>query len=150
MSSRFRKASAVSLLAVALTLLWAQRFYASEPLCCDGGGIVPATQPATRPAGRVLRISADPNNLPFSNDKLEGFENKIAELIAKDLGATLEYHWRAQRRGFFRHALKENECDVVLGVPNGFERALTTTPYYRSTYCFVSRKDRNLNLRSLD
>src|SRR4051794_13105259 len=55
---------------------------------------------------RVLRITADPNNLPFSNDKLEGFENKIAEVIARDLNAEIHYSWRAQRRGFFRETLK--------------------------------------------
>src|SRR4051794_21309122 len=99
---------------------------------------------------RVLRIAADPNNLPFSNAKLEGFENKIAELIAHDLGAKIEYSWRAQRRGFFRETLKENKADLVLGAPADFERALTTQPYYRSSYVFVSRKDRGLNIRSFD
>lgn len=110
---------------------------------------VSAIAATTQPA-RIIRISADPNNLPFTNDKLEGFENKIAQLVADDLGATIEYHWRAQRRGFFRNTLKENECDLVLGVPNHFERALTTSPYYRSTYCFVTRTDRHLGITSLD
>jgi mxaJ protein len=103
----------------------------------------------TRPA-RVIRVVADPNNLPFSNDKLEGFENRIAELIARETGATIEYAWRAQRRGFFRHAFKDDAGDLVLGVPAGFDRALTTAPYYRSAYCFVSRKDRGLDVRSFD
>ncbi|MDB5296949.1 MAG: quinoprotein dehydrogenase-associated transporter substrate-binding protein [Phycisphaerales bacterium] len=123
---------------------------AAEDDCCGG---VPATRPATAPAGgpRVIRVSADPNNLPFSNDKLEGFENKIADLIASDLGARIEYVWRAQRRGFFRMALKEKECDLVLGVPAGFERALTTVPYYRSGYVFVARQGSpGAAVRSLD
>jgi mxaJ protein len=98
----------------------------------------------------VLHIAADPNNLPFSNDKLEGFENRIAEVIAKDLDADVEYVWRAQRRGFFRHAFKEDGCEVVLGVPNHFEMAATTSPYYRSSYVFVTRRDRGLNVRSFD
>jgi quinoprotein dehydrogenase-associated probable ABC transporter substrate-binding protein len=98
----------------------------------------------------VLHIAADPNNLPFSNDKLEGFENKIADVIAKDLDADVQYVWRAQRRGFFRHAFKEDGCEVVLGVPNHFEMAATTSPYYRSSYVFVSRRDRGLNVRSFD
>jgi len=102
-----------------------------------------------RPPG-VLRVCADPNNLPFSNDKQEGFENKIAELLARDLGERVEYTWWAQRRGFFRNTLKAGVCDLVVGVPAGFEMALTTTPYYRSTYVFVSRKDRNLNVSSFD
>jgi quinoprotein dehydrogenase-associated probable ABC transporter substrate-binding protein len=99
---------------------------------------------------RVLRVTSDPNNLPFSNEKREGFENKIAELIAKELGAELRYSWRAQRRGFFRETLKEDRADLVLGVPAHFDMALTTAPYYRSSYVFVYRKDRDLCIQSLD
>jgi quinoprotein dehydrogenase-associated probable ABC transporter substrate-binding protein len=98
----------------------------------------------------VLRISADPNNLPFTNDRLEGFENKIAAIISQETGAELRYNWRAQRRGFFRTAFKEGEADLVLGVPAGFDMALTTAPYYRSTYVFVARKDRDPRVRSFD
>ena len=107
---------------------------------------------AGEPAGvrRVLRVAADPNNLPFSNDKGEGIENKLAELVARDLDADVEYVWRAQRRGFFRHAFKEDGCELVMGVPAGFEMAATTAPYYRSTYVFVSRADRGLNITSFD
>lgn len=103
-----------------------------------------------RPGRRVLRISADPNNLPFTNDRLGGFENKIAALLAAETGAELQYNWRAQRRGFFRTAFKEGEADLVLGVPVGFDLALTTAPYYRSTYVFVTRKGRGLTITSLD
>lgn len=99
---------------------------------------------------RVLRIAADPNNLPFTNAKLEGFENKIAEVIARDLHATIEYNWRAQRRGFFRETLKEDKADLVLGAPAEFDRALTTRPYYRSSYVFLYRKDRGLHISSFD
>jgi len=105
--------------------------------------------PVARPAG-VLRVCADPNNLPFSNDRGEGFENKIAEMLAQDLGERVEYTWWAQRRGFFRNTLKAGMCDVVMGVPSGFEMALTTRPYYRSSYVFLSRKDRHLKLSSFD
>ena len=98
----------------------------------------------------VLRVAADPNNLPFSNDRLEGFENKIAELIARELHCRIEYHWRAQRRGFFRETLKSGNVDLVLGVPAHFDMALTTAPYYRSTYVFVTRADRNLHVSSFD
>jgi quinoprotein dehydrogenase-associated probable ABC transporter substrate-binding protein len=103
-----------------------------------------------KPLGQVLRITADPNNLPFSNERREGFENKIAEIIAQELGVKIEWSWRAQRRGFFRETLKDNNADLVLGAPAGYERALTTAPYYRSTYVFVYRKDRALDLKSLD
>ena len=117
------------------------------------GGCATRHRDAPRQAAtprRVLHIAADPNNLPFSNDKLQGFENRIAQVIAADLNADVQYVWRAQRRGFFRHAFKDDGCEVVLGVPAGFDMALTTAPYYRSTYVFLSRADRNLDIRSFD
>ena len=98
----------------------------------------------------TLRVCADPNNLPFSNQAGEGFENRLATLLAADLGARLEYTWWAQRRGFVRSTLDAHQCDVVMGVPSRYERTLTTRPYYRSTYVFVARRDRHLTLRSLD
>ena len=102
-----------------------------------------------RPAG-VLRVCADPNNLPFSNERGEGFENKLAEMLAADLHEKLEYTWWAQRRGFFRNTLRAGACDVVLGVPSSFELAATTAPYYRSTYVFVYRKGKGLSVASFD
>jgi quinoprotein dehydrogenase-associated probable ABC transporter substrate-binding protein len=98
----------------------------------------------------VLHVVADPNNLPFSNQRGEGFENKIIELIAHDLGARVEYTWWAQRRGWVRETMKQREGDLVGGVPFGFERLLTSRPYYRSTYTIVYRTDRHLDLHSLD
>jgi quinoprotein dehydrogenase-associated probable ABC transporter substrate-binding protein len=99
---------------------------------------------------RKLRVCADPNNLPFSNQRLEGFENRIAGLLARELNAEIEYAWRPQRRGFIRDTLKANRCDVVIGVPANFEMAQTTAPYYRSTYVFVYRKDSGLKITSFD
>jgi len=113
-------------------------------------GAIASAPGAPQPVKRVIHIAADPNNLPFSNDKLEGFENKIANVIAEDLGADVQYVWRAQRRGFFRHAFKEDGCEVVLGVPALFDMAATTSPYYRSSYVFVYRKDRGLDITSFD
>ena len=98
----------------------------------------------------VLRVCADPNNMPFSNERGEGFENKLVELVAKDLGARVEYTWWAQRRGFFRSTLKAGLCDLVASVPSGFEMAQTTSPYYRSTYVFVYRRDRGVDVHSFD
>src|SRR5437868_344937 len=98
----------------------------------------------------IIRVAADPNNLPFSNDRGEGFENKIAELIARELHCKIEYHWRAQRRGFFRETLKSGDVDLVIGVPAHFDMALTTSPYYRSSYVFVGRADRNSHVSSFD
>ena len=91
-------------------------------------------------AGDALRVCADPNNLPFSNERQQGFENKIAQAIATGLGQRLEYVWWAQRRGFVRNTLNAGACEVVVGVPSRFELALTTQPYYRSTYVFVTRR----------
>jgi mxaJ protein len=105
---------------------------------------------AAWPEGRVLRVCADPNNLPFSNQAGEGFENRIAELLAKDRGARLEYTWWAQRRGFVRNTLQAGSCDVVIGVPSQFELTRTSRPYYRSTYVFAARRDRLPPLGSLD
>lgn len=101
-------------------------------------------------AQRVLKVCSDPNNLPFSNRAGEGFENRIAELIARDLNARVEYTWFAQRRGFVRNTLRAGLCDVILGVPARFDPVETTRPYYRSTYVFVTRTDRDLRLASLD
>ena len=101
-------------------------------------------------AAPPLRVCSDPNNLPFSNSRGEGFENRIAQLVARDLGTTVSYYWWAQRRGFVRNTLTANKCDVIIGIPSSFELATATRPYYRSCYVFVTRKDRRLNLESFD
>ena len=98
----------------------------------------------------ALRVCADPNNLPFSNSRGEGFENRIAALLARDLGQRLEYTWWAQRRGFVRNTLNAGSCDLIVGVPLGYGMVRTTRPYYRSTYVFVARHDRGLRVSSLD
>lgn len=97
-----------------------------------------------------LRVCSDPNNLPFSNAAGEGFENRIAELVARELGTRVEYTWWAQRRGFIRNTLRSGTCDVVIGAPSSLELVMPTRPYYRSTYVFVSRRDRKLGVRSFD
>lgn len=104
------------------------------------------------PAAPPLRVCSDPNNLPFSNSKGEGFENEIAGLIARELGkgTRVEYTWWAQRRGFVRNTLNTGACDVIVGVPASYDLVLTTRPYYRSTYVFVSRRDRGLRVASFD
>lgn len=98
----------------------------------------------------ALRVCADPNDLPYSNNQEEGFENRLARLVARDFDATVRYTWWAQRRGFVRNTLNAGSCDVIMGVPAGYEMVLTSTPYYRSSYVFVTRKDRHLAIRSLD
>lgn len=88
---------------------------------------------------RVLNVCADPNNLPFSNQTGAGFENKLAELVAKDLGVDLQYTWWPQRKSFLKNSLLAGKCDVVLGIPAETESVLATQPYYRSTYVIVER-----------
>ena len=106
-------------------------------------------RPAASPPG-ALRVCADPNNLPFSNQAEQGFENRIARLIAADLGAEVRYTWWAQRRGFVRNTLGAGECDLIPGVPARFEPVATTAPYYISSYVFVTRSDLEPAIESLD
>jgi mxaJ protein len=98
----------------------------------------------------VLRVCADPNNLPFSNRAGAGFENRLAEMVAHDLGAKVAYTWWAQRRGYVRNTLKDRRCDVWPGVASGVDMLTTTKPYYRSTYVFVTRADRHLRIGGFD
>lgn len=89
---------------------------------------------------RVLRVCADPANLPFSNQKGEGYENRIADIVAKELGITVEYTWFPQATGFIRRTLFAKACDVVIGYAQGDELVLNTNHYYRSTYAILYRK----------
>jgi mxaJ protein len=97
----------------------------------------------------VLRVCADPDNMPLSNQKGEGYEQKIAELIAKDWNSKVEYAWWPVRRGFFSRALNGRYCDVAIEAPAGLDMAGVTKPYFRSGYVFVTRKDSSLNIKSL-
>jgi quinoprotein dehydrogenase-associated probable ABC transporter substrate-binding protein len=101
-------------------------------------------------AAPTLRVCADPNNLPYSNQQEQGFENDLAQMIAADFGTTVSYTWFAQRGAFFRKTLNAGQCDVVMGVPAGMAHLATTQPYYRSSYVFISRLDRHLDIHSLD
>jgi ABC-type amino acid transport substrate-binding protein len=114
-----------------------------------GPAIASADRKVRTTSDGVLRVCADPNNLPFSNDRGEGFENKIAALVARDLRRSLQYYWLPQRRGFIRNTLRANRCDLVTGIPAASELVRATAPYYRSTYVFVTRLDRRLDVRSL-
>ena len=97
-----------------------------------------------------LRVCADPDNLPFSNIRQEGFENRIAELIARDLNLHLSYVWQRMGRGFVREYLNKSRCDVLIGIPVRYGPVATTAPYYRSSYVFVTRKHGKLHPASLD
>jgi quinoprotein dehydrogenase-associated probable ABC transporter substrate-binding protein len=116
--------------------------YLAAWLVCFGSVAASAAAP--------LRVCADPNNLPYSDQQQRGFENQLAAMIATDLGMQVTYTWFPQRGSFFRKTLDAGKCDVVMGVPAGMKEIATTQPYYRSGYVFVSRRDRHLNILSLD
>ena len=90
-----------------------------------------------------LRVCQDPNNMPFSNNHGDGIENKLAELMAQALGVPLTYHAFPQRMGFIRNTLRyklpgeDYPCDIIMGVPRGFDQVATTSAYYRSSYALV-------------
>jgi quinoprotein dehydrogenase-associated probable ABC transporter substrate-binding protein len=109
-------------------------------------------EPSPAWEGKTFKVCADPNNPPYSDKQGGGFENKIAELLAKQLGKQLDYFWFPQRMGFIRNTLKaqlidsdEYRCDVIIGYPSGAEMAATTKPYYRSTYAMVYVKKRGFD-----
>jgi quinoprotein dehydrogenase-associated probable ABC transporter substrate-binding protein len=118
-----------------------------------------ASLPAQAEPASALKVCADPDNLPFSNRAGEGFENRIATELAKDLGKSgIEYTWFPQRMGFVRNTLKKKDdttgqfaCDVIIGVPAGYELTATTKPYMRSTYALIhSGRPQFANLKTAE
>jgi mxaJ protein len=99
---------------------------------------------------KSLRVCGDPDNLPYSNEKLEGFENKIAAVIASDLGAAPTYAWWPHQRGLVKNTIDAGTCDVIFGVPEGLDAVLWTKPYYHSSYVMAYRKGGGYRLTSLD
>jgi mxaJ protein len=97
----------------------------------------------------AFRVCADPNNLPFSNRNAEGFENKLAALVAGKLGKQPVFVWQPQRRAYVRTGLGAGDCDAIMGVPAQLERVDTTRPYYRSSYVFVYQSSRHYGLQSI-
>jgi mxaJ protein len=97
-----------------------------------GGVVAQASAPA-------LRICADPDNPPYSRRDGSGFDNRIAVVLARAMGREPVFVWTRERRGFMREQFNKNACDVLPGVPVGMRSVLATTPYYRSTYVFVTR-----------
>ena len=125
-----------------------QRCLTLRRVALAGLGLVGIALPARaqRPAPldpEKIRVCADPDNMPSSNDKLEGYENKLATLISQELKAKLEYVWYPTRRGYFR-ILNGMYCDLAMEVPAGLDMAGTTKPYFRSGYVFVTRKGSGL------
>jgi ABC-type amino acid transport substrate-binding protein len=93
---------------------------------------------------KVLRVCADPNNMPFSTDRGEGFENRLAELLADKLGKGLAYSWYPQATGFVRNTLAAHKCDLIMGVPQGDDLVQVTNPYYRTAYALVLKQGHGL------
>lgn len=130
-------------------------FLASEPAATFGAAfriialVLAASASVSAGADTPLRVCADPHNMPFSNVKGEGFENRLAALVASELNRPLAYFWSPLRRGFTRN-LQARRCDVVMGVPAHYAPLQTTQPYYRSSYVFVTRQDRHLQIESFD
>ncbi len=111
----------------------------------DSAGSIELVDPKT------LRVCADPNNLPFSNEKGEGFENKIAQLLASELGKDVAYTYYPGATGFIRNTLNAHLCDVILGAPQGYDLVQPTNPYYRTSYAIVTRAGSELaDVTSLD
>ena len=94
---------------------------------------------------KVLRVCADPHNMPFSTDKGEGFENKVAQLLADKLGKGLAYAWYPQATGFVRNTLAAHRCDVMMGAPQGDDLVQVTNPYYRTAYALVFKRGNGLD-----
>ena len=93
---------------------------------------------------KVFSVCADPHNMPFSTDKGEGFENKLAELFANKLGKGIAYAWYPQATGFVRNTLAAHRCDVIMGAPQGDDMVQVTNPYYRTAYALVFKQGQGL------
>ena len=117
-------------------------------------GLVPLARAQVSPdlvSRTVLRVCSDPSNLPFSNRKKEGFENKIAEIVADQLKEPVRYLWAPSGPGFVRNTLNSDLCDIVMGYAVGSEMVQSTNPYYRSTYVIVTPKGSALSgIETLD
>ncbi|MFM9914669.1 MAG: substrate-binding domain-containing protein [Rhizobacter sp.] len=137
-----------------------QRWWAAVCLTAAvglGGGGSASAQDEVKPARQAFRVCQDPNNLPFSNVSGEGIENRIAELFAKELGLPVTYYSFPQRLAFIRNTLRyklpgeDYRCDIVMGVPAGYDQVSATKPYYHSTYALVVAKGRGLDqVKSID
>lgn len=99
---------------------------------------------------KEFKVCADPDNMPYSTQKGEGFENKIAEVLAKDLGKNLTYEFWLDRQGYLRNTINAQRCDVIIGMGSDVDNLRTSKPYYRSGYVFVYRKSSNYNIKDWD
>ena len=119
---------------------------------------IPSINPDEGRIGEVRRVAdetefkvcSDPDNMPYSNIKLEGFEDKIAKVLADDLGKKLSYQYAYNRQGFLRNTINAMRCDVIMGMTSDFDALRTSKPYYRSGHVFVWRKESNYDISNWD
>lgn len=155
MLNQVKKMALISCLAVSAALISVNAALAEDRV---KDADIPTLNPDEGRAGEQARVPtfdefkvcADPDNMPYSNVKHEGFEDKIAELLAKDLGKPLTYTYAYNRQGFLRNTISAKRCDIVMGVPPDFDPLRTSKPYYRSGHVFIWRKDSGYNITSWD
>ena len=136
----------IMLVLCAISLLQAGLLFAAGQDREDG---LPG-MPYRTPTDKEFKVCADPENMPYSNEKGEGFEKKIAEVLAKDLGKELSYEFWLDRQGFLRNTINAQRCDVIMGMGSDVDNLRTSKPYYRSGYVFVYRKSSNYNIKDWD
>ncbi|MGQ0443482.1 MAG: quinoprotein dehydrogenase-associated putative ABC transporter substrate-binding protein [Methylophilaceae bacterium] len=139
-------------------LVFATFFALASNLVVAGDVNIPTLNPDEGRPGELARVPtldefkvcADPDNMPYSNSKQEGFEDKIAALLAKDLGKPLTYTYAYNRQGFLRNTINAQRCDVIIGVPPDYDALRTSKPYYRAGHVFVWRKESGYNITNWD
>ena len=142
-----QKAGFIAALLLAANLSMAAAIDEIPPLNPDEGR--PGEQ-ARVPTLEEFRVCTDPDNLPFSNNKQEGFEDKIAAVLAEDLKLPLSFMYAFNRFGFLRNTINAKRCDVLMGVPPDYDPVLTSKPYYRTGHVFVWRKDSGYDITAYD
>ncbi len=125
-------------------------FLLSACLAASHAAAAPTDSAGAAPARPIISVCADPQNLPFTDDHVVGFESRIAALVANDLNADLQYAWQQSDRGFLRKTLFAGACNVVIGVPSGLPGVAVTRPYYASSYVAVTRANDSRHFTSFD
>ena len=143
MLNNFKKLGLAAFLTASVNLAYAAAIDEIPPLNPDEGR--PGEQ-ARVPSLDEFKVCTDPDNLPFSNNKQEGFEDKIAAVLAEDLGKPLSFMYAFNRFGFLRNTIKAKRCDIIMGVPPDYDPLLTSKPYYRTGHVFVWRKESGFNI----
>ncbi|MDG1453077.1 MAG: quinoprotein dehydrogenase-associated putative ABC transporter substrate-binding protein [Methylophilaceae bacterium] len=147
MLNKLKKLGLATFLVAASSLSYADVIDEIPPLNPDEGR---PGEIARIPDDNDFRVCTDPDNMPFSNNKQEGFEDKIAEVLAKDLGKNLSFMYAFNRFGFLRNTIKAKRCDILMGVPPDYDPVATSKPYYRTGHVFVWRKESGYDITGYD